>query len=338
MESLLQKIQKNWEFYHLAVPSEKNKSNRTAKIPLQVVVCVSGGSDSVALFYLLHRLSSLLQLDLHILHFNHQLRPEANDEQNFVKSLADQNKIPFHYVTAKHLKTGQPGLQESAREWRIEESRKLLETIGGGRIATGHHADDQTETLLLKLLRGTHISNLQGMRWINTPFIRPLLNFRKSELQDYLKKNKLTWMEDASNQSAVYLRNRVRIELIPLLEELTRHGLHSRINDLSEQSQLLRKRLDSDYANWRKNRGNSDNDSSTVLSIADMNSAEDILLQEILHNFITAGTGMALSYHNLKKITELVGSASNLWELHLSQEWKISQSGKKLFLQLNIEK
>ena len=75
-----------------------------------------------------------------------------------------------------------------------------------------------------------------------------------------------------------------------------------------------------------------------MLSIADLNSAEDILLQEILHNFITAGTGMALSYHNLKKITELVGSASNSWELHLSQEWKISQSGKKLFLQLNIEK
>ena len=100
-------------------------------------------------------------------------------------------------------------------------------------------------------MRGTHISNLQGMLWKNPPFIRPLLNCRKKELTQYLKSNNLSWMEDSTNLSSAYLRNRVRMELIPLLNELTREGLDSRISDLNEQSSLFREWLDKEYAEWR---------------------------------------------------------------------------------------
>ena len=82
---------------------------------MTLILCVSGGCDSVSLLNLLQRLSALLFLKLHILHFNHQLRPEADHEQAFVNSLAEHYKIPFHYKTAKHLKPGQAGLQETAR-------------------------------------------------------------------------------------------------------------------------------------------------------------------------------------------------------------------------------
>ena len=99
MESLLQKIQKNCETYQLAVSEKKLESRNYSKSPLEVVACVSGGSDSVALFHILQRLSTLLRLKLHILHFNHQLRPEAQQEQDFVESLAKQYKIPFHYIS-----------------------------------------------------------------------------------------------------------------------------------------------------------------------------------------------------------------------------------------------
>jgi tRNA(Ile)-lysidine synthetase, N-terminal domain len=231
VESLLQKIRKNWETHRLSVFKTKPKSKKSLKKPLTLILCVSGGCDSVSLLHLLQRLSSLLILKLHVLHFNHQLRPEADQEQDFVKSLAEKYKIPFHFKTAKHLKTGQAGLQETAREWRIEESIEMLKNIGADCIATGHHADDQTETLLMKWLRGTHISNLQGMLWKNPPFIRPLLNCRKKELMQYLKSNNFSWMEDSTNLSLSYLRNRVRIELIPLLKGLTREGLDSRISD-----------------------------------------------------------------------------------------------------------
>ncbi len=335
MYNLLQKLHKNWEHYQLAATVENIKISTAARKPLTVVVCVSGGSDSVALLHLLQRQRTLLNLELHILYLNHQLRTEASQEQNFVQSLADQYEIPFHHKTAKHLKSGQAALQESARKWRIEESHKLLKHLGGGRIATGHQADDQIETLLLKWLRGTHISNLQGMQWKNEAFIRPLLNCRKTELQEYLKTNQLTWMEDTSNQSTAYMRNRVRIELIPLLEELTRQGLHSRINDLSEQSRLLRDFLDSDYENWQQSHKITADNFQDVLPVKVLEQANDLLQQEILHNFITARTGQALGYRKLQNIFVQLGTDSKHWEIHLSQEWKICKSGIELYLQQN---
>ena len=338
MENLLQKLHKNWEHIQLAAAIEKKNNIKKQKKPLTVLVSVSGGCDSVALLHLLQRQRNLFDLEPHILHFNHQLRPESAQEQDFVKSIAEHYEIPFHHKTAKHLKSGQSSLQESAREWRIEESRNLLNFLGGGFIATGHQADDQIETLLLKWLRGTHISNMQGMQWTNEDFIRPLLNFKKSELKEYLKTNKLTWMEDTSNQSSAYLRNRVRIELIPLLEELTRHGLHSRINDLSEQSKILRKFLDSNYDTWEKNNKKQASNTQDVLHIEVLEQADDLLEHEILHNFITAHTGLVLSFRKLQNIFDQLRKDSNLWEMNLSQEWIIKKSGKKLCLQQNKEK
>ena len=333
MESLLQKIRKNWETHQLSVFKTKPKSKKSLKKPVTLLLCVSGGCDSVSLLHLLQRLSSLLFLKLHVLHFNHQLRPEAGHEQAFVKSLAEQYKIPFHFKTAKHLKPGQAGLQETARQWRIEESIKMLKNIGADCIATGHHADDQTETLLLKWLRGTHISNLQGMLWKNPPFIRPLLNCRKKELMQYLKSNNFSWMEDSTNLSSSYLRNRVRMELIPLLNELTREGLDSRISDLNEQSRLFRDWLDSEYAEWRNYIGIADNKASDGLSLDDLNKANNLLQEEIVYNFITALTNMELSYKNLRNIFELLISGNKKWEYRLSEKWKLVNSGNELSLQ-----
>ena len=332
MESLLQKIRKNWETHQLSVFKTKTKYKKSIKGPLKLVLCVSGGCDSVSLLHLLQRLSSLLLLKLHVLHFNHQLRPEADHEQAFVKSLAEQYKIPFYFKPAKHLKLGQAGLQETAREWRIEESIKILKNIGADCIATGHHADDQTETLLLKWMRGTHISNLQGMLWKNPPFIRPLLNCRKKELKQYLQSNNFSWMEDSTNLSSAYLRNRVRMELIPLLNELTREGLDSRINDLNEQSSLFREWLDREYAEWRIAARNTESKYDNTISLDDLDKANRLLQEEIIYKFITTKTNMELSYKNLRNIFELLLSENKHWEYSLSEEWILINSGNELSL------
>ena len=145
-------------------------------------------------------------------------------------------------------------------------------------------------------------------------------------------------MEDNSNQSAAYLRNRVRLELIPLLEELTRHGLQSRISDLSGQSQLLRELLDSQYDEWKQQPRNNKSKSPDVLSLTDLEQVNNLLQEEIINNFITTQTKQALSYSKLQNIFELIRSDSNLWELRLSQEWRIIKSGKDLLVQQNTEK
>ncbi len=337
MESLLQKIRKNWDSHRLADSESKSKNKNSAKKPVKVLVCVSAGSDSVSLLHLLQRLSALLGLELHVLHFNHQLRPEADEEQDFVRSLAEQYKIPFHCKTAKHLKSGQSGLQDSARQWRIEESLKIQNTVGADCIATGHHADDQTETLLLKWLRGTHISNLQGMLWKNPPFIRPLLNCSKLELQQYLISNNLNWMEDLTNLSPAYLRNRVRMELIPLLDELTREGLNSRISDLNEQSSLFREWLDKEYAEWEIAARSTESKYDSTISLDDLNKANRLLQEEIIYKFISTQTNMELSYKKLRNIFELLRSDSKHWEFSLSEEWKLIKSVNELLLRRTAE-
>ena len=272
-------------------------------------------------------------LEINVLHFNHKLRPEADHEQNFVKSLAEHYKIPFHYKTAKHLIPSQAGLQETARQWRIVESIKMLKKVGADCIATGHHADDQTETLLMKWMRGTHISNLQGMLWKNPPFIRPLLNCRKKELKQYLKSNNFSWMEDSTNLSSAYLRNRVRMELIPLLNELTREGLDSRISDLNEQSSLLREWLDKEYAEWEIAARSSESKYDYKISLDDLDKANRLLQEEIIYKFITTKTNMELSYKNLRNIFELLISKNKHWEYTLSEEWKLVNSVNELSLQ-----
>jgi len=168
-------------------------------------------------------------------------------------------------------------------------------------------------------------------------FIRPLLNCSKLELQVFLKNNNLTWMEDSSNQSNAYLRNRVRLELVPLLEELSRQGLQSRISDMSGQSKLLRECLDSQYEKWRLHCQNNKSESPEVLSLTDLEKANDLLQQEIMHNFINSQTELKLSYAKLQNIFELIHTDNNNWQFSLSKKWSIFRSLNNLELHLNSE-
>ena len=216
----------------------------------KLILCVSGGSDSIALLHLCHQLNRLFRWQLHILHFHHGLREESDEEARFVRDLSQRLNLEFHLRTTRDFQSETSGLQEKARNWRRAEALKLREEIRADSILTAHHAEDQLETWLLKWLRGAHLSGLQGMSRSDPPFIRPLLDFRKKVLSVFLKENGFEWREDASNQDSKYMRNRVRNELLPLLRTLSREGIESRIRDLDNQSRLLQKELESQYQNW----------------------------------------------------------------------------------------
>ncbi len=333
MEHLLQKIQKDWVTHQLTDHSSFTKNHFHKKI--RILICVSGGCDSIALFHLLYRLRSLLKLELDVLHFNHQLRPESSEEQQFIESLAIKYGIEFHFKVAHHLTSGQPGLQEAARNWRIEESLSLLHKINGDCIATGHHANDQTETFLMKWLRGTHISQLKGMSWKNASFIRPLLNCQKSELLAFLKNHDLEWREDSSNQSTAYMRNHVRLDLVPMLEELTKNGLSARIQDLSDQSHKLRKFLDDQSQLWFQKNQEEFQANPNILPLETLGQETMLLQEEIVHKFITNITGKSLNYDQLRNVLELLKKGCNGKELHLSHHWKIVVSQNNILLKPN---
>ena len=313
MKGLLQQFQATIEHESL-LPSGSN-----------LILSVSGGSDSIALLHLCHQLSRLFRWQLHILHFHHGLREESDEEARFVRDLSQRLNLEFHLRTTKNFKSETSGLQEKTRNWRRAEALKLREEISGDSILTAHHAEDQLETWLLKWLRGAHLSGLQGMSRSDPPFIRPLLHFQKNMLSDFLKENGFEWREDASNQDSKYMRNRVRNELLPLLRTLSREGIESRIRDLDSQSRLLQKELESQFQIWLEKTG-----PVSELPISVIESESEFLQQEILVRFITGKTRIALSYFQLRNIFELLKKTKKQWEMHLEGSWVISLKNNKL--------
>ncbi len=159
-----------------------------------------------------------------------------------MRALAEQLGVPFH-LRSRGAWPGS-GIPAAARHWRRTEALALAQPLRA-RVATGHHADDQRDTVLLKLLRGAHLSRLAGMAPSSPPFVRPLLACRKAELVSLATARGVAWAEDRSNLSAgASRRNAVRLRLVPLLRQLTDGALDARLEDAAHQSAALRAMLD----------------------------------------------------------------------------------------------
>jgi tRNA(Ile)-lysidine synthase len=193
-----------------------------------LVVAVSGGADSVCLLHILANLQKELKIKLHIAHLNHQLRGADSDaDAEYVADLAHKLKI-LCTIEKRDVKGYQKeqrlSLEEAAREVRYRFLAEVAEAIGGGRVAAGHTKDDHIETILMHLVRGSGTRGLRGLQPVtlwqsgSLTIIRPLLELSHRETEDYCRQHNLTPRLDASNLSLSPLRNRVRQQLMPLLE------------------------------------------------------------------------------------------------------------------------
>jgi len=187
----------------------------------RVLVAVSGGPDSVVLLDVLDRLKEALSLELAVAHFDHRLRPDDDDrETRFVASLAAMRNLPF--VTQKALSPlGKKGisLEEAARDRRYEFLNDTLKAHGFQKIALGHTLDDQAETVIMRLLRGSGPAGLSGIPPVrDRTVIRPLIEVTRREVEDYRVHRMLPHITDPSNLERQYLRNRIRLDLLPQLK------------------------------------------------------------------------------------------------------------------------
>jgi tRNA(Ile)-lysidine synthase len=187
----------------------------------KVVVGVSGGPDSVALLDLLWRLREHLQVSLHTAHLDHCLREEAAEEAEFVRGLAaaydlgvtvGKRDVPS-YAAARKL-----SIEVAARKIRYRFFETIMSRTGATRTALGHHADDQAETVLLNFIRGAGLTGLRGIPPVRAPYVRPLIEIRRAAIEAYCAFRGLRPRLDNSNLQAVFLRNRIRCELIPYLQ------------------------------------------------------------------------------------------------------------------------
>ncbi len=186
--------------------------------PGRVLLGLSGGADSVALFHLLRRLALDEGFALFAAHVHHGLREAADEEAQFVSDLCHSAGIR---LAVKHVKVARQGsLEAAAREARyaaLEEARQAFDCPV---IALAHHADDQAETMMLHLLHGAGPTGLAGMRPFDRGLWRPLLELRKEKLTDFLKANGLSWREDESNLDTRHQRNAIRLQLMPLMQSM----------------------------------------------------------------------------------------------------------------------
>ncbi|MGL1933054.1 MAG: tRNA lysidine(34) synthetase TilS [Desulfotalea sp.] len=298
-----------------------------------IVVGVSGGSDSTALLHLLIELN--MDLVVKVIYIDHDLRPtETGEEVSFVKSQTQKLGADFFYakVDVKTFSKEQGiSTEEAARILRYQEFRKLRDKTGAKFIAVGHNSDDQVEEFLIRLLRGSGRKGLAGMSVVNNDIIRPVLSFSKKELQKYLIDKGIHHCEDSSNSEPIYLRNKVRLNLLPKLKEYNPSIKENLLNlgkILTEEEKLLNELT---QQSLKKCTVSSPDKHKTTVILDIFNNEATAIKRRIVEN-ICWQIGNKPSFKNIEKIRLLAGNGENGKTLHLSQGLRVvKQQGELLF-------
>lgn len=190
-------------------------------------IAVSGGIDSMVLVHLFQH----FPYEFGLLHCNFKLRGDESDsDMRFIHDYCDENKLQLRigfFETDEIAKQNKMSIQETARLLRYNWFYEQMEEMNADFVATAHHQDDNLETFLINLSRGTGLDGLTGIPSINERIIRPLLPFSREEIEYYAKENSIQWREDSSNESDKYLRNKIRHHVVPILKELNPNFLES---------------------------------------------------------------------------------------------------------------
>jgi tRNA(Ile)-lysidine synthase len=212
----------------------------------RVIIGYSGGPDSMLLAEVL---CDFKDIEVILAYFNHNLREDSKDEENFVKREAKKRRLKLRVDGANvrdYCNRFSFSIEEGARNLRLAYLRKVKEEENADLIVLGHNLDDKIENFFIRLLRGSGFG-LSRMTYQDGDILRPLLDFRKNEIIDYLKENRIDFYIDPSNKSEDYLRNKIRINLVPLLEEIQEGSIGNigrSIDNLRDVEKALEKQID----------------------------------------------------------------------------------------------
>lgn len=274
----------------------------------RILVGVSGGPDSLTLLLQLFNLKSKLGLTLHIAHLDHGLRKNSGSDALFVKEQARKLNIPISIEQLDpNLLKRKGSLEELCREARLDFLIKTAKKIKADKIALGHNLDDQAETVLMRLLRGTGLSGLSGI-WAKRKirgkiFIRPLLETPRNEIDKYLKRKGIKARVDQTNDGDLFFRNKIRHNLIPLLKKEYNQNIVELLANLAETSSS-----DYEYLNLTAKRSIKGNNSR--LSIKKIIRLHPAILRLKIRQSITCiqGDTRRISFTHIKEIEDLLSN------------------------------
>jgi tRNA(Ile)-lysidine synthase len=292
----------------------------------KILVGVSGGADSIALLHVLHYFSKIQNYSLIVVHINHMARGKDSEaDANFVENIAEKLKLPFYLkkidvgVERLQLKTS---FQDAARIIRYQFFEEILHTTGGNKVALGHSADDQAETILMNVIRGTGLKGLTGIPQVRGYIIRPFLETHRKDLDIYLEENNISFKDDSSNLDKKYLRNRIRHELIPHLETFN-PGIKKCLEEMSgiarEEDSLLSQMVRDIFK--QKSRFLEGNKKDIVWGIDDFQSYPIALRKRLVREIFCSITGdmQAITAHHVQQIISLLNSPKPGKSLNIPQ-------------------
>ena len=218
----------------------------------KLLIAISGGLDSVVLTHLCHK----IKLDIALVHCNFNLRDAESDaDENFVLQLAENLNLEVFiesFDTENYAEENKLSIQMAARELRYNWFEALAQQLQFDYILTAHHADDNIETFLINLSRGTGLEGLTGIPEVNQKVVRPLLPFSRDSIESYAKANNIKWREDSSNASTKYLRNKLRHEVVPALKDVNPkllQNFNKTLENLQESNYIIADAITKFYDN-----------------------------------------------------------------------------------------
>ena len=216
---------------------EELKKSGLIKKNEKILIAFSGGPDSVFLYNLLFFLKKYYSIEISLIYVNHNLREDVENDLNFVEEFSKKNNVPLYIESVdvrKYAAENKKSIELAARELRYEAIEKVLQNLNYDKIATGHNLDDNIETFIFRLLRGTSLKGLKGIPSERKNIIRPILQFEKKEILNYLQENKKSCIIDYTNSENDYTRNYIRNEIFPMFVNIN-PTFRNKVNELIQE-------------------------------------------------------------------------------------------------------
>ena len=316
----------------------------------KIVLGVSGGPDSLAMLNILNSFKSKMKFNIYVAHINHGIRENAKKDEEFVKKFCEKIDVEC-YVLNTNIKMiaekEKKGLEETGRKVRYAFFDEILEKTGSNKIAIAHNENDNAETILMNIFRGSGLTGIKGIEPKNGKYIRPLINSKREEIEEYCDINNLSPRHDESNDENIYTRNKIRNVLIPYIKKELNPNIIDTINRLSDivkdDVEYLNHKTESIYKNICIEEKNITNDvyivekeARIILDLKKFNSCDKAIQKRVILYSINKlfKTTKGIEKIHIEDIIKLCNKNIGNKYLTPNKKTKIVIKNKKIYIEL----